>query len=248
VSNFRSGNEAKTCIMAPCFNEADGISIYIGEIDRELSNLDVILFDDCSTDNTFETISSTSVRNVQIRVFRNFENLGHGRTIRRAWEFAINEGYSTIVLVDGDGQIPAIEIRKALDLFDAERCEILEGVRIGRQDPWFRKFITGVLRFLVLVHSRKFPSDANTPFRIYRGTTLQEICPLVPMASPTPNIHVSILTRKMKLSHIEMKAETRDRLGSGQIGSTWDATNSIIPSKKFLYFCLDSLRRFITKS
>jgi glycosyltransferase involved in cell wall biosynthesis len=234
--------------LAPCFNEADGISTYIDEIDCELSNLDVILFDDCSSDNTFNTISSTAVRNIHLKVYRNFENLGHGRTIRRAWEFALREGYSTIILVDGDGQIPAIEIRKALEVFNTEICEILEGVRTGRQDPWFRKFITGVLRFFVLAHSRKFPSDANTPFRIYSASALRKICPLVPTASPTPNIHVSILTRNLKLKFIELKIETRDRLGDSQIGSTWNARSSIIPSKKFIIFCLNSLGRLITKS
>jgi dolichol-phosphate mannosyltransferase len=232
----------RTCIIAPCFNESDGIGTYISELDSCLSGIELILFDDCSLDGTVEMIQTTLVEQIVVTVIQNSQNLGHGRTIRKAWEYALRGEYSIIVLVDGDGQIPGFGIRKGLEIFESEGLDIFEGVRTGRTDPWFRKLISRMLRVLVFLNCGKMPSDANTPFRIYSKETLSKMINQVPTDSPTPNLHVSILTRKLRLRYLEVPVITRDRLGDSKIGSTWSAKTSLLPSKKLLLFCFSALK------
>ncbi len=232
----------RICIIAPCFNESDGIGTYISELDSCLSGVELILFDDCSLDGTVEAIQASHVKQIIVTVIQNSQNLGHGKTIRKAWEYALMGDYSIIALVDGDGQIPSFGIRTGLEIFESEDLDILEGVRTGRTDPWFRKLISSLLRILVFLNCGRMPSDANTPFRIYSKEALSKMIVEVPTDSPTPNLHMSILARKLRLRYLEVPVDTRDRLGNSKIGSTWSAKTSHFPSKKLLLFCFSALK------
>jgi glycosyltransferase involved in cell wall biosynthesis len=227
-------------ITMPCFNEAEGISDFAHEIFFALNNrLDqLIVIDDCSTDDTSVVLRKLSESNPKIVHFRNPVNLGHGPSTLIGIQKALATGSRFVITMDGDGQFLAAEVSLALDAFSKQNPDILEGFRQQRNDPWFRKLVTISLRFFVLACSFKLPKDANTPFRIYRRESLKILLDGVDPRSMTPNLFFSVRSRRHRFDICEFGVTSIQRKGSVKSGVTWESKNDMLPSKRFVLFCL----------
>lgn len=232
-----------TVLAMPCFNEADGIEEFLNDLLRELDNkVDYfVVLNDSSSDTTLDVLRHYSERVPKLRYLSNSQNLGHGPSFVNAIKYALSLDPTIIITVDGDGQFEAREISEALQDFMGKDFDILEGVRINRTDPIFRKVVTYVLRLLVWVRARNRPLDSNTPFRIYRVGALKSLIEQIPDGSLIPNLRISILTRKNKFRYIEKRVQSLSRRGVSSSGSTWKARWAWIPSKRFIHFCRTAL-------
>jgi glycosyltransferase involved in cell wall biosynthesis len=88
-----------------------------GALAQDYSPLEILISDDCSTDETFEIIQEmvTAYRGPhQIKVNRNSENLGIGRHVRRIFELASGE---ILVLAGGDDISKPDRTRKIVNAF-----------------------------------------------------------------------------------------------------------------------------------
>lgn len=237
-------------VVMPAFNESEGITEFIVELTSELKFYEpsFIVVDDCSTDSTFETVSALSLLYPSIDVHRNETNLGHGPSTILALKYGLSSKAEIIVAIDGDGQFRGKDVRRAVDEISHSNFDIVEGVRVNREDPFFRNLISSITRILIYLRSRKLPQDGNTPLRIYRAHILNEILPKLPEFSPVPNLYISAYARSNDLRILEIHVESIKRRGSTPNGSTWNTTKTKIPSKKFLKFCFAALRSWTKKS
>jgi len=227
-------------ITMPCFNEAEGISDFAQDICSALDDrLDqLIIVDDCSTDDTSAVLKRLSDGNPKIVHQRNPLNLGHGPSTLVGIQKALATDSKFVITIDGDGQFLATEVSLALDTFYFQNVDILEGFRQERSDPWFRKLVTTSLRFFVFACSFKLPKDANTPFRIYRRESLKNLLDGVDPKSMTPNLYFSIHSRRRRFNICEFGVTSIHRKGSVKTGVTWESKNDMLPSKRFVVFCL----------
>ena len=234
-------------ITMPCFNEEEGIFQFIGELQESFKGLNIvfIVVDDLSTDNTSEQLQIANAKYTNVEVLSNPKNVGHGPSTLRGLHHALEKSAQWILAVDGDGQFVGGDLRKSFDLFSRLQSDVLEGIRIGRSDPGFRKIITFSLRLLVFFKTRSLPKDANTPFRIYRKETLEQLLPRVNSKSLVPNIEISILTRELGLTIFEHRVLSRNRLGEDKIGTTWKSTRDWMPSPRFIRFCINALKQLV---
>ena len=234
-------------ITMPCFNEEEGIAQFIGELQQSFDGLNTffVIIDDLSTDNTSEQLRIVQAEYTNVEVLINPENVGHGPSTLRGLHHALKNNPQWILAVDGDGQFVGGDLRKSFDLFSRSQSDVLEGIRIGREDPGFRKIITFSLRLLVFLKTRSLPKDANTPFRIYRKETLEQLLPRVNSKSLVPNIEISILTRKLSLTVLENRVLSRNRLGENKTGTTWKSTRDWMPSSRFVRFCINALKQLV---
>jgi glycosyltransferase involved in cell wall biosynthesis len=228
----------------PVYNEAEGIADFIFEINRFLfkHNPIFLIVDDKSTDLTFHEIQSIR-RETKINILpiKNKENIGHGPSTIKA----ITEGLKlaeTIITVDGDGQFYGSDIYKGLDLFLSSKCDVLEAVRVGRSDPWFRKVMSFSLKYFILLKSGKSSSDANTPLRFYKSEALEDLLRNIPKNTLIPNLYISVFARRNSLIIESMNVRSRDRRGNVTIGSTWGRGNSLLPNLRLIKFSLNALR------
>jgi len=238
----------KLVIAMPCFNEEEGIFQFITELQNGFNNLNVefIVVDDLSTDGTSNQLRRICDVYSNVVILSNLENVGHGPSTIKGLNYALTRNADLILAVDGDGQFDSGDLRKCFDEFAPLNQEILEGSRIGRTDPKYRKFITFALRIVVFAKTRNMPADANTPFRIYRRGTLAKLLPFINSNCLIPNIELSILSRKLEMSILEIKVPSRDRLGSNKIGTTWKSTREWLPSSRFIHFCLNASKQLFT--
>ena len=234
-------------ITMPCFNEEEGTAQFIGELQQSFDGLNTffVIIDDHSTDNTSEQLRIVKAKYTNVEVLINPENVGHGPSTLRGLHQALENDPQWILAVDGDGQFVGGDLRKSFDLFSGTQSDVLEGIRIGREDPGFRKIITFSLRLLVFFKTRSLPKDANTPFRIYRKETLEQLLLRVNSKSLVPNIEISILTRKLSLTVLENRVLSRNRLGENKTGTTWKSTWDWMPSSRFIRFCINALKQLV---
>lgn len=241
---------ANMIISMPVYNEAEGIFGFLSEIRDALTSIDFafVIVNDHSTDSSALQIANfRDDPNTFLDVFSlyNEKNLGHGPSVVKGLREAANSGADFVLSIDGDGQFLAEEIADAVTVFIEGDFDILEAQRIERQEPAFRKLVTFGTKIIVFLKTLRFPTDANTPFRIYRTEILKEILKHLPADSLVPNLRSSIICRRKGLRIQSIKVTCIPRRGSSKIGTMWKSTKANTPSKKFISFCLGALKEII---
>jgi glycosyltransferase involved in cell wall biosynthesis len=111
-----------TLIALPAFNESKDIGFIISQI-KEKYDLDILVIDDGSTDDTQDQLSK--IDNINTIVHK--ENLGYGQSIIDAFNFGILNGYDSIITMDCDGQHIADEVQ--IFLSQIKNYDIVSGSR-----------------------------------------------------------------------------------------------------------------------
>ena len=233
-------------VVMPAFNEADGISEFLGEVVASFpgQSVRVIVVDDASRDETFDLVRGLTATGLPVEVVTNDMNLGHGRSTRRALLAGLNAGGDVIVAVDGDGQFRGEDIASVARIVAEGRAQVAEGVRVGRDDPTYRKAVSAGTRWLVWRAAGTSPRDANTPLRAYRPDVLRELLSMIPEDALTPNLAISTLVRRHEMVLVEIEVESLVRRGKTAVGSTWGASRQLFPNRRFIRFCRDSIRQW----
>jgi glycosyltransferase involved in cell wall biosynthesis len=112
-------------VIIPAHNEADAIGAALEEI-LNLSHpkdIEVIVVDDCSTDET-----SSVVEQYPVQLLRNVQNFGYGYSLKRGISEAKND---SIIILDADGSYPVSSIATLVDEYE-KGFDMVVGARQGR--------------------------------------------------------------------------------------------------------------------
>lgn len=230
----------KKVLTFPVFNEAQTIQSFVTEI-FDLHFFDqIVVVNDCSTDNTKSILED--IESDKLILINNTINLGHGPSTLRGMLEAFDLGSDFIVTADGDGHFEVSDLKHMVLNLSNSSFDVIEGVRINREDPWFRKISSLLTRFLVRSRSKRNVKDANTPLRAYRSKVLGDILQKMPGFNyPIPNLYISAVLRKSNFKIMEFEVSTAKRYQSNALGSTWEQKHRSIPTKKYLRFCLKAI-------
>ena len=233
----------------PIFNESDGITETLTSIDEAFrhsgATVTLCIQNDVSTDNTLHVIGELAATlKLNIAVETNQQNSGHGPTTFTAYRRALNTGSSIVMQLDSDGQFDATELPMLCSVI-AEGKEVVIGIRSNRVDPWFRKFLTYLLRnFLRARYFGRFP-DPNSPVRAYSASVLSSMLRELPNEPLIPNIYLSILAVRKKLNVEFVSVSHRERRGNESTGTMWQSTNQWTRIIRLLKFCQKSFRQLL---
>ena len=243
-------NGISISVAMPIFNESDGIAETLTSIDEAFRNsgatVTMCIQNDVSTDNTLQVISELATTlQLKITVETNQQNSGHGPTTFAAYQRALNTGSSIVMQLDSDGQFDATELPLLCSAIVAG-SDIAIGIRSNRVDPWFRKFLTYLLRnFLRARYVGRFP-DPNSPIRAYSASVLTSMLNELPSEPLIPNIYLSILAVRKKLSVEFVPVSHRERRGGQTTGTMWQSANQWQKIKRLLKFCRKSFRQLLS--
>jgi len=157
---------ADTVVFLPALNEEQSLPAVIDELRRELPTVDVLVVDDGSTDDT-----ATLARERGAEVLTFPENRGLPAAVAAGYEYAARKHYGFCGRVDADGQHPAAELRRLLDLVRAGGCDVAVGSRFVSGDGYAayrykpspaRRFGTAVLRRALAVRLGRPFADATS--------------------------------------------------------------------------------------
>ena len=238
----------RVAVVMPAWNEEEGIAEFIRELDSALGRHDAvfIVIDDASTDATVLRLEELMASGVRIEYQTNPENSGHGVSTVRALELGLAKNPDRVVSLDGDGQFLGCDVLRTLEASLVEDTDVVEGVRTDRGEPLYRRMTSLGTRCLVWMRSGKWPADANTPLRVYKPDALQALLDIVPSGNLTPNLMISVVTRRRNLRLVEVPVRSIPRRGTSSIGSTWGSAPLQLPSRRFLIFCWRAFTGWMT--
>lgn len=192
-------------IFFPCWNEAGHLELMVdaalavgGQLTANADhgaedNLEILIIDDGSTDDTPRIAQRLADRHPAVRHIRHPRNLGYGS--------ALSTGFTTarmpwVFYTDGDQQFELDELPRLIDLLRAEpTTHIISGYRAPRRDPWPRviagKCWTALANALFDMHLR----DVDGAFKIYPRALFDHIA----MRSTGALIDAEILARATML-------------------------------------------------
>jgi len=147
-----AGGRPQVTFVVPCYNEAKNVCATLQEIElafREsgLSSYEIVVVDDCSTDNTNEIVAARAKHDSCVRLITNRKNLGFGG----AYKTGIARARGTyVIMVPGDNAHPHEGITPILQ--QAGTADIIVPyVKNPAARSWFRR--VGSLGFTALVNT-----------------------------------------------------------------------------------------------
>jgi glycosyltransferase involved in cell wall biosynthesis len=165
-------------VFLPAWNEVDNIARVVHEVRAHLctlplSDFEVIVIDDGSTDGTADAVKELMAEDARVRVVSHPENRGYGAALRTGFASA---RFERVFFTDGDGQFAIGDIDRVLEL--GEQYDVVVGYRSDRQDPALRRFSgrawSAVVNLLFRLHVR----DVDCAFKLLRAADVDRIGPL----------------------------------------------------------------------
>lgn len=204
----------KLLVIIPCFNEAASLPNLLPELLmvqlNENFQLDVLVVNDCSTDNSVIVASKFNVKILDLPV-----NLGIGGAMQTGYRYALNNGYDLAIQMDGDGQHPPAELHQLLAHWEAKKSNVIIGSRFiqkqGYQSSalrrtgisylhWFNKLLTGIHVY-----------DSTSGFRLFDKKAIAIAAENYPDEYPEPES--IIIFAKAGLAVQEVAVAMRERQG-----------------------------------
>ena len=118
-------------IVIPAYNEASVIAGVLEELHAAAAQwstlrADVVVTDDCSSDNTCSV-----VRRFPVHLCRHVVNLGQGAALQTGIDYALQNGADIVVTYDSDGQHTPDSISKLVEPLINHEAEIALGTRFA---------------------------------------------------------------------------------------------------------------------
>ncbi len=187
----------KLFIVIPAYNEQENIedivrkwypNVMLGEEGSRL-----VIIDDGSKDETGAKLESLKSEYPLLDV-RHKQNSGHGPSVLAGYKYAISEGADYIFQTDSDGQTEPGEFPGFWD--KRKKYEMIVGYRKEREDGLGRILTSRILRLLILLTFHVYVQDANTPFRLMKGSVLEKEIKYVPKDYFLTNVLISVIFTK----------------------------------------------------
>ena len=154
--------------MFPCYNDALTIGGLVDQVYAALTPLvpvvEVIVVNDGSSDSSGAVLEGLEAERPWLRVVHHEQNRGYGQALISGFSAARHEW---IFYTDGDAQYDALEAAVLVPLATCT-VDIVQGYKVGRGDPWYRKLIGRVYHHGVKLMFGLRVRDTDCDFRLFR--------------------------------------------------------------------------------
>jgi predicted LPLAT superfamily acyltransferase/glycosyltransferase involved in cell wall biosynthesis len=159
-------------VVIPTYNNPETIAEVTKSI-REVYSYPILILDDGS-DTPVENI----VSNIKgLTILRNQENMGKGFSIRRSFDYALENDFTHVLTIDGDGQHKAKDIVHFTEKIKEDPFSLIIGKRILEADnvPEVSKFGRKFSNFWVKYQTDKVIEDSQSGYRCYPVFHIQDM-------------------------------------------------------------------------
>ncbi|MEA3210428.1 MAG: dolichol-phosphate mannosyltransferase [Chthoniobacter sp.] len=214
-------------VVIPLYNEQDNIEPLHQEVTAALTGRDyeLILVDDCSTDDTLKRIQHTP----EVRVLEFAKNTGQSAAMYAGIYAARGE---VIVLLDGDRQNDPLDIPRLLAAID-EGADLVCGYRANRKDTGFKRVQSRIANFVRSRFTGDGVRDTGCTLKAMRRECREALVPFHGMHRFIP-----ALVKGMGYKLVELPVNHRPRVaGVSKYGfgnRAWKATCDMFAVKWLL--------------
>jgi glycosyltransferase involved in cell wall biosynthesis len=197
----------KILAIVPAFNEEQGIK-HLADSFEEVSNVDVLVINDCSNDNT-----SAVCRKYGLNVIDLPSNLGIGGAVQTGYKYALLKEYDIAIQVDGDGQHNPSYIKDLIQPIIAGQADLVIGSRYleheGFQSSFLRRVGINYFSFLIKFLQNKRITDPTSGFRAANRKVIELFSNRYPIDYPEPESIVSLLRNSYKIEEVPVVMNER---------------------------------------
>jgi dolichol-phosphate mannosyltransferase len=159
--------------VAPAWNEGERIARVVKAVPRDLVETMVVV-DDGSTDTTADYAEGAGAT-----VIRAGRNRGVGAAIRSGIDYAIEHGYTIVVIVSGGGKTPPEQIPRLIEPIIKGEAELVQGSRYLEggeylRMPLRRRLGTRAYTFLFSLFCFHRVTDASSGFRAIKTSLFED--------------------------------------------------------------------------
>lgn len=159
-------NKNKILLIIPAYNEEKNIVNTVETIKKHNEDLDYIVINDGSTDNTLKILIDNNIKHINL-----IENLGIGGAVQTGYKYAYENGYDIAVQFDGDGQHDVKYVERICEPLINGQANMCIGTRYLNkkssefQSTFMRRFGSKIISGIIKICCHKKITDATSGFR-----------------------------------------------------------------------------------
>ena len=172
---------SRVAVCLPAFNERNNLEILLPELERELISLAlptplVVVFDDGSTDGTFNWLKNSEFAGFEIVAMRSAVRLGKAFALSRAMTKALELGASTTFMMDADGQDDPANIEPMLEELN-RGAEVVNARRVNRSHSFAKRHSSRLFNAAVRLTTGVKAQDINSGMKAFNREAAEVLVP-----------------------------------------------------------------------
>lgn len=201
----------KTLLIIPTYNEEKNIENTIKRIlDLHNSDVDYIVINDGSTDNTLEILDNNHFNYLSLPT-----NLGIGGAVQTGYKYALYKNYDIAIQFDGDGQHNVEYINQLIQQVEAGN-DLVIGSRFldnltGFKSTKTRRFGIKLLSNLIKLCTGKKITDPTSGFRACNKKIIELFSMNYPYDYPEPDTIVKVIKKGFNVKEIPVIMNEREQ-------------------------------------
>jgi glycosyltransferase involved in cell wall biosynthesis len=205
--------------LVPAYNEEGSVATVVRGIREVLPQADIVVIDDCSTDQTAAVARAAGALVVSIPC-----NLGIGGAVQTGLKFAREHRYDMVVRLDGDGQHIPQEIPAIYSAVKSGKADVAFGSRFIGKDaameiPFSRRLGIKTFAFLVTMITGEKATDTTSGFMSANKYAIDILADYLPQ--DYPEVEGRIILHKAGLTTVELPAHMQSRQAGISSINSW---------------------------
>jgi len=195
------------CVVLPAYNEVENIKAVIRAI--KALKFDVLVVDDGSEDETYLIAAKE-----QAYLIRHPRRTGKGASLKDGIDYAIRNGYSTIITMDADGQHDASDIPAFLNKVNETGSSVVVGNRMDNPVgmPLIRiltnKFMSAIISAMC---KQKIP-DTQCGFRLFKKDAIEKLQIEAQKFEVDSEVLIKVAQRGQKIESVPIRSIYADEV------------------------------------
>ena len=196
--------------VIPAYNEKDNIEKVLKEIKKDVDYADILVINDCSTDNTKEIVEKNNVKCIT-----NIFNMKYAMAVQTGIKYAYENNYDYVIQFDADGQHIAKEAEKLYKAIKESNVDIVIGSRylknMGYPCPVFRRIGTRIFEFIIKITCNKKVADPLSGFQCLNKRVIKRYAKMGGYPEyPDANLVIEMLREGYKIKEVPVKMRLRE--------------------------------------
>ena len=202
-------------MILPAYNEEDNILKAYNKIceynNAHKTNYDVIVINDCSTDNTLKICLENKIPVIPL-----IHNLGIGGAVQTGYKYALENDYDVALQYDGDGQHDVKYVENIIRPILNGEADLVIGSRFiddsssEFKSSFARQLGIKVISFFIKFVSGKKIYDVTSGFRAAGRLVIEDFAKSYPIDYPEPITNAELLKKKYEIKEVPVSMNERE--------------------------------------
>lgn len=233
-------SQNRVLLIIPAYNEEKNILNTVNQIKNADSDLDYIVINDGSKDNTLKVLQDNNIKHINL-----ITNLGIGGAVQTGYKYAHENNYDIAIQFDGDGQHDANFVKNICKPIINGECDICIGSRYldnttsEFKSTFMRRLGKNIISIILKICIKQKITDPTSGFRAANKKVIEIFANEYPTDYPEPESLVNLVKENCKISEVPVSMNERKE-GKSSINA-WKSINYMV--KVSMAIIIDSLNK-----